>query len=647
MNAALGNAGIYAALLASVVGALIVLFGIVRNRPSLVRQTTSCVVVMLAGAVLATAAMQSALLGDDFSIQYVADNHSTSTPLLFTISTMWAALEGSILLWGLVLAGFLASMTWRFRKRLDEPIVAWASVVGFIVATYFFALLAGPANPFVVVDGPVPVEGPGPNPLLQNHPLMAIHPPMLYLGYVGFTVPFAFAIAALITGRVDRLWMVETRRWTLVAWTFLTAGIVLGAWWSYEVLGWGGYWAWDPVENASLLPWLTATAFLHSVMSQERRGMFRVWNLALITSTFALTILGTFFTRSGVLDSVHAFSESPLGPVLLGAFAVITAVTCGLIFWRANLLGTEGSISTPWSREAAFLGNNLAFAAFALVVLLGTVFPLIAETIDGSRLTIGRSYFDTMTTPIGLVLLFLMAVGPFLRWKGGSARSLFDQLQIPIAIAVVVLVASVVLGARGVMTLLGITLGAFVIACASKKLAQRVKAIGPVGLVDRSGGGMIAHIGFAIVAIAIVVSTTTQTSGELVLRAGESGEVGGHNFTFESLSAEQSGNGASTVAAVRIDGGDVYEPALSLYPNSSDAIGTPSVRTSIHEDIYLTLIRTPAQAGEPVVIGVLVNPATLWLWVGGALIVLGGTLSLISRPTSRKETTVPSEVASG
>src|SRR5262245_13131878 len=309
--------------------------------------------------------MERALITRDFSIQYVAENGSHKTPALYNVATLWAALEGSILLWGLVLSGYLVATTTKFRQRLEDPLVGWALLTIFAVATFFFVLLLGPANPFR--DSQLPlgfVDGPGPNPLLQNHPLMAIHPPMLYLGYVGFTVPFAFAIAALATGRLGEGWLVATRRWTLIAWGFLTAGIVLGAWWSYEVLGWGGYWAWDPVENASFLPWLTGTAFLHSVMVQERRGMLRVWNLSSVCATFSLTILGTFLTRSGVLDSVHAFSESLIGPALLGFFALVVVVTCGLVAWRGDELRSPGRIDAVLSREAGFLLNNLLFAAF-------------------------------------------------------------------------------------------------------------------------------------------------------------------------------------------------------------------------------------------------------------------------------------------
>ncbi|MDQ3897152.1 MAG: cytochrome c biogenesis protein CcsA, partial [Actinomycetota bacterium] len=259
--------------------------GLRRGHPGMLQAGRRYAWLVLGGAVCAAAAMQWALITHDFSLRYVADNGSRSTPLLYTVTTMWSALEGSILLWALVLAGYLAVMVRHFRHRATDPVVAWATLVALGVSAFFFGLMAGPANPFRVVSGAVPFDGPGPNPLLQNHPLVAFHPPMLYLGYVGFTIPFAFAVAALVTGRLGEGWLVETRRWTLFAWGFLTVGIVLGAWWSYEVLGWGGYWAWDPVENASFLPWLTATAYVHSVMVQERRAMLRVWNLSLLVAT--------------------------------------------------------------------------------------------------------------------------------------------------------------------------------------------------------------------------------------------------------------------------------------------------------------------------------------------------------------------------
>src|SRR4030095_16970747 len=335
---------------------------------------------------------------------------------------------------------------------------------------FFFTLLLFPANPFSEFHPPAGFDGPGPNPLLQNHPLMAIHPPMLYLGYVGFTVPFAFAIAALVTGRLGEGWLLETRRWTLFAWGFLTVGIVLGAWWSYEVLGWGGAWAWDPVENASFLPWLTATAYLHSVMVQERRGMLRVWNLTLLCATFALTILGTFLTRSGVLDSVHAFTESGMGIWVLSFFALIVLVTIGLIGWLGDRLRAPGRIDSPLSREGAFLFNNLLFAGFAFVVVLGTVFPLIVEAVNGDQLSVGAPYFERMTMPIGITLLFLMAVAPVLPWRKASRELLAQRLFWPAWVGTAAVVVAVLLGAHGLAPLLAFGLGGFAAGAALRQV---------------------------------------------------------------------------------------------------------------------------------------------------------------------------------
>ena len=423
--------------------------GLRRHDARLLNLGRRYVYLVLLAAVLAVGAMEWALLTHDFSLKYVAENNARGTPLLFTITGLWAALEGSILLWVLVLGGYLTFMARRFRDRSSDPLVGWATLVGLCVALFFFALTLGPANPFKTL-GVVPSDGRGPNALLQNHPLMAFHPPMLYLGYVGFTVPFAFAVAALITGRFGEGWLSDTRRATLVAWGFLTVGIILGAWWSYEVLGWGGYWAWDPVENASLLPWLTATAFIHSVIVQERRGMLRVWNLSLVIATFCLTILGTFLTRSGVLNSVHSFTESPIGPWLLSFLALVAAVGIGLIAWRGDRLRTPGRIDSPVSRESAFLLNNLLFAGLALVVLLGTVYPLLAEALQGRRVSVGEPYFDRMATPLGVALLFLMAAAPALPWRATTNDVLRRRLLIPAWAGGVTMIVALVLGAHGV-----------------------------------------------------------------------------------------------------------------------------------------------------------------------------------------------------
>jgi cytochrome c-type biogenesis protein CcmF len=469
MKAALGGIGIAAAFVASVLGALSIAYGLIKKRPVMLHTGYRFVPVLAASTLLSVFAMEWALVTHDFSLSYVAKNNALETPMLYTIAGMWASLEGSILLWGFVLVAYMVSVYVYFRKRRSDPLVAWATVVMFITSAFFFLLMVGPANPFKVMAR-VPLNGKGPNPLLQNHPLMAIHPPVLYAGYVGMTIPFAFAIAALITGRVGEGWLLEIRRWTLGAWGCLTIGIGFGAWWSYEVLGWGGFWGWDAVENASLLPWLTATAFIHSVLVQERRAMLRVWNLSLICATFSLTILGTFLTRSGVISSVHAFSNSTIGPWLLSFFALAVLSTLGLIAWRGDELRSSGAIDAPVSREGAFLANNILFGAFAFVVLLGTVFPLLVEAWNGDRLSVGAPYFDTMSTPLGLLMLFLMAVAPVLPWRKASSEVLAVRVRWPMAFGVLAVVACVVFGLRGVTTLFTFFLGAFAAGAAFRRV---------------------------------------------------------------------------------------------------------------------------------------------------------------------------------
>jgi cytochrome c-type biogenesis protein CcmF len=623
-----------------VLGIATLALGLRKGDARLLRAGQRYVWLVMAGAVLAATAMEIALLTHDFRLNYVAQNGSRSTPLLFTITGMWSALEGSILLWTLVLSGYLAVMAWKFRGRVTDRLVAWATLVGLGVAAFFFALMAGPANPFKLVSGTVPTDGPGPNPLLQNHPLVAFHPPMLYLGYVGFTIPFAFAVASLITGRVGEGWLIETRRWTLFAWGFLTVGIVLGMWWSYEVLGWGGYWAWDPVENASLLPWLTATAFLHSVIVQERRGMLRVWNLSLLVATFSLTILGTFLTRSGVLESVHAFTESPIGPWILTFFGLVVALSIGLIAWRGDRLRSPGTIDSPVSREGAFLANNVLFAAFAFVVLLGTVFPLIAEAVNGDQLSVGAPYFNRMTGPVALTLLFLMAVAPVLPWRKASGDVLHRRLLAPAWVAAAVLVICVATGIRGVITLVAFGLGAFAAATAFRQLAlslraaRRQKAPAWRALLGRTNGGMIVHVGVVVIAVAFAASSSFSESREFRLTPGQSAHLSGHTVTYLGSRTTSHANKTTTQAEVRIDGGKAYAPGLSQFPFATQAIGSPSVKSGPLEDVYLTLVAAPDSPLGAAVIGVRVEPLIAWLWTGGGIMAFGTLLA--AWPTGRR-----------
>ncbi|MDQ2726754.1 MAG: heme lyase CcmF/NrfE family subunit [Actinomycetota bacterium] len=645
MNAALGQSAVLLSLLGAVAGIVTIVVGLVKGRPSLVRVGRSYTWVILLGAVIATIAMQRALIGHDFSLSYVAHNDSRETPLLFRVTAMWSALEGSILLWSLILAGYLAAVAIHFRKRIHEPIVGWATAVGFAVAAFFFGLMLTVSNPFSTISGSLLTDGPGPDPLLQNHILVAFHPPILYLGLVGFTVPFCFAVASLITGRVGEGWMAETRRWTLFAWAFLSGGIVLGAWWSYQVLGWGGYWAWDPVENAAFIPWLTATAYLHSVMVQQRRGMLRVWNLSLIMATFSLTILGTFLTRSGVLESVHSFSVSSIGPVLLGFFALVVASAVGLLMWRGDRLRSPGRIDSPLSREGAFLANNLLFGAFAVVVLLGTVFPLIAQALNGEQITVGGPYFDKMTMPIVVCLLFLMAIAPVLPWRKASGELLRHRLVWPASAAATVLVLCVIGGVRGLNPLLAFTLGAFAAASALRQLIIAVHRTGGRGFVGRVNGGMIVHLGVIMIAVAFAASHSFAHQRQVSLRSGQSASVGGHTVTFLGTRTVPSAQKTSLEARVRVDNAGLYRPAISQYPFANDTVGTPAVRSTPRTDVYLTLAAPPDGNGVAV-IGVIVEPGVMWVWIGG-LVVVGGTVLAAFPGRRRRRPTEPVSMGPG
>ena len=628
MTAVLGTLGVAVGLVSALGGAGTLVAARALGQPERCRRALAWIAAMAAGCALAVGAMEVALLSDDFSLAYVADNSTVATPLIYKIATLWGALEGSILLWALVLCGYVAAAAWRFRSRTAEPTVAWALAVMLGVCIFFFALLAGPANPFGTLANP-PADGGGLNPLLRNHPLMAIHPVMLYLGYVGFTVPFGFAVAALVTGEFDARWLADTRRWTLVAWGCLGTGIMLGAWWSYEVLGWGGYWAWDPVENASLLPWLTATAFVHSLITQQRRQMLRVWNLSLLIVTFALTIFGTFLTRSGVLESVHEFSESSLGPVLLGFFGVIVATGVVLVAWRGEALRTAASLRSVFSREGAFLGNNLLFAVAAFVVLLGTVFPLLAEAVSNERLAVGRPYFDRMLAPVGIALLGLMALSPALNWRGTPAEVRSVRLLGPAAAGAVTMVLSVWAGAHGLWQVLALGLGGFVIGSAVRLLWLGVQRNGWRGLLGRTGGGMIAHIGVGVIAFGFIASSAYGSEGEFTLAPGESGTVAGHEVTYLGLTdGIENGNRVVRVR-VEVEGRGTFEPAVTRFAEFGQPISTPSVATSLVDDVYLSLATIPDEGSSEVALRVLIKPLVAWMWLGGAVLALGVAAALV------------------
>jgi cytochrome c-type biogenesis protein CcmF len=621
VNSSLGTAGTTIAVAAALLGAVFTAVGLVRNRPRYVRYGPVYAWFALGGMALAVVAMQRALITRDFSMAYIAKVGSSKTPRLFNIAAMWTSLEGSILLWGIILAGFTVAVARRFRRRMSDPLVGWALVTMLTVGAFFYLLMSGPANPFRKVAGLIPTDGPGPNPLLQEHLLVAFHPPLLYLGYVGFTVPFAFAVGALVTGRVGEGWLLETRRWTLFAWGFLTVGIVLGAWWSYEVVGWNGFWAWDAVENASLLPWLTGTAFIHSVLVQERRGMLRVWNLSLLCATFSLTILGTFLTRSGLLSSVHAFSDSAIGPWLLSFFGLIIAVTLGLMTWRGDKLRSPGAIDAPVSREGAFMLNNLLFTLFAFIVLLGTVFPLIVEAANNKRLTIGRPYFDTMTMPIGLALLTLMAIAPVLPWRKASTELLRDRLFWPAWCGIGALAIGALFGRGGVAPLMAFGLGGFAMGAAGRQLVLATKRQGWRGLVGRANGGMIVHIGVIILAVAFAAANSYARTAEFSLKPGDSARFEGHTLTYIRAEQTELKSKIESKAIVSIDGA-AYAPAYVLYLANGEVRPRPSVKVGALTDVYLNLNKRPAADGT-ISLQVVVNPLITWLWLGGLLMGVG------------------------
>ncbi len=647
-NAVMGNAGLLLMLAAASTGALSTGFAIVTGNRKGVRQAPAHAALILIGALIAVLAMLRALIERDYSLAYVQQVGSYTTPALYNIAAMWSALEGSILLWVLVLAGFTAAIAWRFRGRADDALVGWAMVVMFVVVAFFALVSFGPASPFKV--GPVvPIgfDGPGPNPLLQNHILVLFHPPILYLGYVGFTVPFAFAIAALITGRVGEGWLMETRRWALFSWGFLTLGILLGGWWSYEVLGWSGVWAWDPVENASLLPWLTGTAYIHSVLVQERRGMLRVWNLSLLVATFALTILGTFLTRSGVIGSVHAFGAGEVDSYLLGFFGLVVIVSLALIAWRGDQLRSPGVMDSPISREGAFLANNVAFTVFAFIVLLGTVFPLLVEAFQDRRTVVGAPYFNRLSMPIGISLLFLMAVAPVLPWRKASQELLRERLFWPAWCGAAALGVAVGVGADGVAPLIAFALAGFASGSALRQVVLATRRQGFAGLVGRANGGMIVHLGVILIAVALVASNSYTKSAELPLVVGGPIVWEGHTFELVDVVSESDARTEVSRARVLVDGA-MYGPAMTTYLRMGNTIGTPSVRSGLSHDVYLTIAGTnpPVPGAQQVAIEVFRKPLIIWLWIGGLLMAVGTVLSAFPgrrrrRPTDPVSAPVP------
>ncbi len=640
----LGRAALWLSLAATLVGAAHQVLAWRRGRGGHARLYAT---VSLAGVALAVGVMQYALVTHDFRLAYVAENNATFTPLLYSITGMWSALEGSLLLWVLLLDAMTLGVVLYYRRRRDEPVVVVAAAVMFLASAFFTFLMVGPADPFVASANPLS-QGAGPNALLQDNPLVAAHPPLLYAGFVGFTVPFAFAIAMLVTGRVSETWALEQRRWSVLAWGALSVGIVLGAWWSYQVLGWGGFWGWDPVENAALLPWLTATAYIHSVIVQDRRGLFRVWNLALAIITFSLTVLGTFFTRSGVLQSVHAFSSSTLGPLLISFFFVCLAGGLGLLAWRGDSLRTPVGVEDPFSREGLFVANNVLFVGFAAVVLLGTLFPLLYQAVNGAQVTVGTPYFASVAAPAGVVVLALMSLAPLAGWRSARASVLWQRVRVSAWVALALVVVLEAAGVHKVTELVALFLASVAAGAALRTLRLNVVAAAQRGrrlsfLRAPTTGGMVTHLGVVILAVGVVTSTSYASRSEVTLAKGQRTVIAGQLVGFDGFRQVKNSLASATQVLVTVGGHPLYPAVTTFNGRSSQPVGTPAIDSSLVRDVYVTFdaiggngatsgaqIRSDLPAGS-VVLGVTVEPLLAWLWIGGLVVGLGSLLTFVRR----------------
>lgn len=668
MNSTLGYGLILLGLACAAFAAIVGLFTGMTRREGALIWVQRAVYGFAASMVLSNLVMVKALLEHDFSVKYVSQVGSKATPTIFTIVSLWSALEGSILFWGAIMGAYLFAFAWTYRREHGRYMQLSLGVMA-SVAVFFAILIAGPANPWGVVPNP-PLDGPGPNPLLQNHPLMIIHPPMLYLGYVGMTVPFGIAAGALLRGEIGDAWLVPLRKWTLVPWIFLSVGIILGSWWAYAVLGWGGYWAWDPVENASLMPWLTATAFMHSTMVLERKKSLKLWTLALALASFVLTILGTFMTRSGVFNSVHSFSQSDIGPTFLVFIAVVLVFSVLLLTFRGHLLVAESHLETVASREGSILVNNLVFVALTFTVLLGTLFPLVTEAIEGKRISVGEPYFNAMALPISLLMLFLMGVGPMLPWGRADPRVLTQQFLIPGGVGVLTVIPVAIwryleftpiagtektvgrwlssLRSGDWMALATFGLAAFVTVVTlremllpAKQRMTEAKETAFTALVvsasraRRRFGGYVVHLGVVIIMVAVAASSAYKIAAEKTVGVGESLRVGEYTVRFDGLEEGREPHREWVAANVTVTAPDGAQrqhhgaraPRMNYYERSNDPIGSPLVQELVWRDVYVSM-RTFDGKAKTATFNAWVFPLVGWIWYSIPLLVLGTLIAL-------------------
>src|SRR5215218_2383812 len=622
------------------------------RRRRLAVSAQSALLAAFASTAVAALVLVAALARRDLSFAYVAEHSSRKLPLAYALSAFWGGQEGSLLLWLLVLTGFAAAAV-ALGRRAGQDIIAWVVPVLGGVAAFFAFVLVAVASPFATQ--PAPAEGAGMVPSLQN-PYMLAHPPLLYLGYVGLAVPFAFAMGALLAGRTDERWIVATRRWTLAAWAFLGVGQLLGAKWAYEEVGWGGYYAWDPVENAALMPWLAATAFLHSVMIQEKRGMLKVWNLLLVILAFCLSLFGTFLTRSGVVNSIHSFTESPLGPWFLGFICLVTAGSLALVFWRLPLLRSKTRLESLVSREAAFLYNNLLLVALCLTILWGVAFPMISELVQGEARTIGRPYYDFFLRTFGLPLLLLMGIGPLIAWRRASLRSLGRTFVWPAAIAVAVGLVLVALGAgSSTPGLVAYTFSAFVLATIGLEFVRGTRATGSfTRLVSRNRrryGGYIVHAAIVLLALGIAGSSAYGSSTERKLSPGQSMNVGGYTLAYRSLAEEREPNHLAVRAAVDVyRGGDLVarvEPGKNNYFAEKQVSNEMAIHTNWLRAEDVDVIADQITPGGAIYFKAFVKPLVNLIWVAGLVFLLGSLITLWPDPREERRLAARYALAQG
>jgi cytochrome c-type biogenesis protein CcmF len=644
----LGSLALWVALLLGLWGAVTGFAGGRLGRADLQTSSRRAVYAMFGSLLVAVFALEWALFHHDFNVEYVAAYTSRNLPIFYTWSALYAGQKGSLLFWATVLSLF-GSLALALTSSRHRSYLPYVGAVVSVVAAFFVTVTLFAANPFDRLPY-TPVDGSGLNPQLQN-PGMVFHPPMLYLGYISITIPFAFAVAALLTKRLDADWLVAIRKWTLLSWLFLSIGICLGMWWAYVELGWGGYWAWDPVENASLLPWLAMTAFLHSVMVQEKRGMLKKWNLALIIGAWLLSIFGTFITRSGVIASVHSFTQSNVGYFFLAFLVLSAAASIALYVKRLPLLQADARLESMVSREASFLFNNLLFIGILFSVLWGTLFPILSEAVTGTKVTVGPPFFNQVNIPLGLALLALTGIGPLIAWRRASTPNLQRQFAIPAMTGVLVFLILLLAGMRDVGPLMAIGLGGFVLATVVQEFARgttaRHRQYGEAYVVAfgrlvarnrRRYGGYIVHTGMVILFVAFS-GMAFKTETEATLRPGESATLKspyGYTYSFTHLGISQYDalNRQVTAATIEVRRNGARIGVLRTEKRQHvDAFGRPTFQPStevgiisgLREDLYVVLAGV-VNGTEQAVFRFTINPLVWWVWYGGMVVAFGGLL---------------------